>query len=252
MRRYTRQQDQGIVHSTTALTLWLLLILAAALPAEAQNEPEYRMEIGGGVGMMAYTGDLNGSPFKNMQPMGALVAKYKKNPRMAWALNVGYGQVKGSSAKAEGWLPDLTEKTADFKSSVVDVQIRYEYNFWPFGTGREYYGAKPLTPFITLGIGAAVSSAKLTQTGGEQTSQGGTGLQMPIGAGVKYKLGNRLNLTAEWVMHFTTNDKIDAVEDPYGIKRQGIFKNTDGYSTLQLSLTYDLWERCRTCHNDKD
>ena len=75
---------------------------------------------------------------------------------------------------------------------------------------------------------------------------------MPIGIGVKYKLADRLNLTAEWVMHFTGTDKLDGLHDPYGIRSQGLFKNTDGYSTLQLSLTYEFWERCRTCHNDRE
>ena len=75
---------------------------------------------------------------------------------------------------------------------------------------------------------------------------------MPIGVGVKYKLGDRLNLTAEWMMHFSGSDKLDGMKDPYGIKSSGPFKNTDCYSTLQLSLTYDLWTKCKTCHNDRD
>ena len=77
-------------------------------------------------------------------------------------------------------------------------------------------------------------------------------MQLPIGAGVKYKLGNRLNLIAEWTMHFTGCDKLDGIKDPYGIKSSGIFKNTDCYSGLRVSLTYDLWAKCKTCNNDRD
>jgi len=56
----------------------------------------------------------------------------------------------------------------------------------------------------------------------------------------------------EWTMHITGNDLLDGKEDPYAIKRDGIFKNTDCYSHLRLSLTYDLWAKCKTCHNDRD
>lgn len=246
----------GTAHSS-AVAVRLLFAVTALLAGcqtalHAQNEPEYRLELGGAVGTMAYMGDLNGSPISSMQPMGALVAKYKLNPRMAWTLDLGYGQVKGASEKSSGWMPATAEAPLTFKTQVVDVQVRFEYNFWPFGTGREYHGAKTLTPFIAIGLGAVAGSAKATQPGLPQRKENAVAMQLPIGFGVKYKLATRLNLAAEWVVHFTATDKLDALSDPYDIKSQGLFKNTDGYGTLQLSLTYDLWERCRTCHNDKD
>ena len=218
----------------------------------AQSEPEYRMEVGVGAGLTTYLGDLNGNLLHDMKPTGDIVARYKLNPRMAWNLNIGATQLKGSSKKSESWLPDLEERPINFKTSLYDVQIRYEYNFWAFGTGREYHGARPFTPFLTLGLGFTIADAKLTQHDSENRKENSFALQMPIGIGVKYKLADRLNLTAEWVMHFTGTDKLDGLHDPYGIRSQGLFKNTDGYSTLQLSLTYEFWERCRTCHNDRE
>jgi hypothetical protein len=53
-------------------------------------------------------------------------------------------------------------------------------------------------------------------------------------------------------MHFTGSDRLDGVSDPYGIKSSGLFKNTDCYSHLRLSVSYDLWAKCKTCHNDRD
>ena len=77
-------------------------------------------------------------------------------------------------------------------------------------------------------------------------------MNLPLGAGIKYKLGQRLNLSAEWVVRFTLSDKLDGREDVYGIKSSGLFKNTDCYSVLQVALTYDLWAKCKTCNNDRD
>lgn len=233
-------------------TFAIVALLLTVIITKAQDQPEYRMEIGAGAGLAAYVGDLNANPFKGMQPMGALVAKYKMNPRMACTINLGYGQLKGASADTDDWMPGLKDDPATFKSDIIDVQLRYEYNFWPFGTGREYHGAQPLTPFIAIGLGTCIGSAKVSQPTAGQSKESAVALQLPLGFGVKYKVADRLNLSAEWVIHFTTTDKLDGMEDPYGIPSQGLFKNKDSYSTLQLSLTYDLWERCKTCHNDRE
>lgn len=191
--------------------------------------------------MASYQGDFNSSLFKNPQPMFTVLAKYRFDPRRALALNVSYGQLKGSSKDAKTYYPMTT--VYDFKSNVADVGLRLEYNFWPFGTGFEYRGAKRLTPYVAIGLGMTIAKAE---------GKSATGVNMPIGVGVKYKLADRLNLAAEWAMHITTSDELDGIKDPYGIESSGLFKNTDCYSHLRLSLSYDLWAKCRTCHNDKD
>ena len=55
------------------LTFVVTLLAAAAHRAAAQNDVEYRMEIGAGVGATAYQGDFNDGLFKGMQPSGAIV-----------------------------------------------------------------------------------------------------------------------------------------------------------------------------------
>ena len=217
----------------------VLLVLVTSV--HAQTDPEYKLELGGGIGMASYQGDFNSSPFKNLQPMFTVLAKYRFDPRRALALNVSYGQLKGSSKDAKTYYPMTT--VYDFKSNVADVGLRLEYNFWPFGTGFEYRGAKRLTPYVAIGLGMTIAKAE---------GKSATGVNMPIGVGVKYKLADRLNLAAEWAMHITTSDELDGIKDPYGIESSGLFKNTDCYSHLRLSLSYDLWAKCRTCHNDKD
>lgn len=216
-------------------------LLALVTSVHAQTEPEYKLEIGGGIGLVSYQGDFNGNILKNQQPMATVLAKYKFDPRRAIALNVSYGQLKGSSKDVKTFYPDVT--TYDFKSKVADVGVRLEYNFWPFGTGFEYRGAKRLTPYIAIGLGMTIAKAD---------GKSATGMNMPIGAGIKYKMGDRLNLAAEWAMHITTCDGLDGIKDPYGIESSGLFKNTDCYSHLRVSLSYDLWAKCRTCHNDRD
>ena len=214
---------------------------AMPLAAPAQTDPEYRAELGAGAGLVSYQGDFNGSIAKNMEPGGSALAKYRFNPRMALGLNITYGKLKGSSADVSTWYPELQDSVHSFSNTVVDAGLRFEYNFWPYGTGREYFGAKRFTPFIAIGLGLTYAKAGGTVVTGN----------LPIGAGVKYKIGTRVNLALEWTMHYSLSDKLDGTDDPYGIESSGMFKNTDSYSVLQLSVTYDIWAKCRTCHNDR-
>ena len=218
-----------------------LLMLCATLTASAQQDDEYLMEIGGGVGMVAYQGDFNGKITSGMQPAGAIVWRRLLNPYMGFRVTGMMGKLKGDATRVETYYPDETTRTYSFDRSLTDVSVTYEYNFWPYGTGRDYRGAKRLTPFVFGGIGATYVS------GGEKKV---FTANVPIGLGIKYKLKERLNVGLEWSMHFSLNDELDGMADPYGIKSSGAFKNTDCYSGLMLTLTYSFKSKCRTCNND--
>lgn len=218
-----------------------LLMLCATLTASAQQDDEYLMEIGGGVGMVSYQGDFNGKITSGMQPAGAIVWRRLLNPYMGIRVTGMMGKLKGDATRLETYYPDETTRAYSFDRSFTDVSVTYEYNFWPYGTGRDYRGAKRLTPFVFGGIGATYVS------GGEKKV---FTANVPIGLGIKYKLKERLNVGLEWSMHFSLSDELDGIADPYGIKSSGAFKNTDCYSGLMLTLTYSFKSKCRTCNND--
>lgn len=228
---------------TLNIVLTALLLSIASVPANAQTDYEYRMEIGGGVGLMAYEGDFNGSILHNMQPSASLMLRRVINPYMDLRLAASYGKLKGSSKDVKTYLPQYQDTQYDFSTTLVDLSATYEYNFWPYGTGNDYRGAQRLTPFIFAGIGTTYAS---THTGNVFTAN------LPLGLGIKYKVAPRLNLGIEWAIHFSLNDKLDGIADPYGIQSTGMFKNTDCFSALQLTLTYSFMPKCRTCHNDDD
>lgn len=227
------------------LTIIAALMLAI-LPANAQEDPEYRMEIGVGGGMTGYLGDFNGNLTKDLQPMVSVLWRYNFNPYMGLKVNVMYGKMKGNSADVETWYPELADNPYEFNNSLVGFDLTYEYNFWPYGTGRDYRGAKRLTPFLFAGIGGDYVSIKDGDKGSAFTAN------VPIGIGLKYKINKRMNLGLEWAVHFTLSDELDGKKDPYGITSTGAFKNTDCYSTLQLTLTYSFSAKCRTCHNEDE
>ena len=159
------------------------------------------------------------------------------------ALRISNGKRKGNADNLKTWSPETLPQEYSFRHSTTDVCLTYEYNFLPYGTGRDYRGAKPLVPFVFIGPGASVAS------GGD--SKTAASVNMPVGLGLKYKVGKRVNLGLEWAVHFSQSDELDGFKDPYGIKSSGLFKNTDCYSVLQLSLTYSFMQKCRTCNSDK-
>lgn len=220
-----------------------ILLLVAAVQTQAQDDAEYRMEVGVGAGLVSYLGDFNGSVVKNMQPMGSFVWRWVLNPRMALRAKGSYGKLKGSSADVQTYYPDMQDKPYEFNHSLGDLGVTFEYNFWPYGTGGDYRGAKRLTPFIFGGVGGTYVS------GGPKDVWTA---HVPLGLGVKYKLGDRVNVGLEWAAHFSLSDKLDGVVDPYLVKSSGLFKNTDGYSALLVTLTYSFQAKCRTCHNDAE
>lgn len=54
-------------------SLLSILLLTLTVSISAQEDPEYRAEVGGGIGVVSYQGDFNSNLFKNMQPMFTLL-----------------------------------------------------------------------------------------------------------------------------------------------------------------------------------
>ena len=80
-------------------------------------------------------------------------------------------------------------------------------------------------------------------------------VNIPVGAGVRYKFAPRWNLGCELSFRFTSTDNLDVtnqtapiLNDPYGIKSSG-FKNKDSYSFLSIFITYDISPKYRRCNN---
>ena len=237
--------SRGIVR----LFVTLFLCHFVSVGAHAQTDPEYLMEIGGGVGMTGYLGDFNNQLTSDLQPMASIVYRRLFSPFAGLKFSASWGKLSGSSKDAETYYPeyrpdDLTPTHEPlpykFSHTLADASCVFEYNFWPYGTGRDYRGAKRLTPFFFGGVGFTYVS------GGPKNVFTGN---VPMGIGVKYKIASRLNLGVEWGVHFSLSDELDGVRDPYGIKSSGAFKNTDCYQALQVTLTYSFKARCRTCHN---
>ncbi len=222
----------------------LLFILCAffALEASAQQNEElvYRLELGGGVGM-----NFNFTDVKDKSGVAAgLIARFPFNPRMALKTQLSYNTVKGSTANMKAFYPSNPNGVSadrlnySVSSAVYDLSALYELHFLPYGYRRDYRGHFRLVPYLQMGFGLAYGAAGKAFTA-----------NIPLGAGLKYKAGPRLNLGLDYQVHFSLSDKLDGLEAPLGIE-SSLFRNKDIYSSLMLTLTYDLNPKCPTCNRD--
>ena len=223
-------------HTAATLALAFALLLAA-FPARAQED--YRFDIGGGLGMTGYLGDANtANLWGNPGWDATALLRYIINPRLALKTNFYVGSLRGDSSQ----MLDVFPGDANYKFSTTFYELGelFEFNFFNYGIGESYRKLKRFTPYITAGL-----SATLFTTDGYT----GVALTIPMGAGVKFKINRRLNLGLEFLMKKTFTDKLDspALSDPHGIK-SSFMKNTDWYSTLSVTLSYEFSKRCAVCH----
>ena len=210
----------------------------------AQELLEYRWDIGGGAGLCYYLGDVNSTPFSGSNVMAAFTLRRNFNPRMALKTNLAYGRYSGTSRGT--YLPEASGSTqqsmeATFQGNVVDLGAQFELNFWGYGLGPGYKKLSRITPYAIVGIGATL---------GITDSATSFGINLPVGAGVKYKVKPRLNIIFEWTHRFSTIDKLDGTQlsDPYHIESSAL-KNRDTYSFFMFTLTYDISPKLRLCNN---
>ena len=244
------------LHTYMVCIASLMLCYISVCQVRAQDDVEYRYEIGAGLGATTYYGDFNSRLFGNLSAAGAAVFKMVVNPHSAVSVTGMYSKIKGEYDKAQTYCHPFYDEGYKYNSSIVDLSVRYEYNFWPYGTGKDYRGAVRWAPFVALGIGLTgvkcqertvdyATSERMTSSESLVTAN------IPLGIGVKYRYGDRMNFALQWMMHFSLSDQLDGVKDPSYVKSNGLFKNTDCYSVLMFTLTYSFSAKCPTCMKDR-
>lgn len=92
----------------------LLIALLLSATAGAQDDVEYRAEIGAGGGLTTYYGDFNSKLFKGMQPAGAVLLRITPNPHMAFRVDAMYTKVKGSASDVKTYYEPLRDMNYTF------------------------------------------------------------------------------------------------------------------------------------------
>lgn len=218
-------------------SILLSISLLCALHGAAQED--YRFDIGGGLGMTGYLGDANAANlWQNPSWDAELLFRYIANPRWNFKTNFYIGGLRGNTESMANVLP--TEEPFKFSTTFYELGEMAEFHFFNYGMGERYRKLKRFTPYITAGVSMTLWSV-----------EGHTyaGFTLPVGIGFKYKPSRRLNLGLEFLMKKVFSDRLDGdnLVDPIGIK-SSFAKNTDWYSTLTFTISYEFSKRCAQCH----
>lgn len=219
--------------------LLVLAIASASFAARAQED--YRFDIGGGIGMTGYLGDASSNLYASPSWDAEILFRYIYNPRFNFKTNFYVGGLGGDTSKMDDILPD--GENFKFTTTFYELGEMVEFHFFNYGMGERYRKLKRWTPYITAGLGVTAWKAD---------GKFGAAATIPLGIGFKYKPALRWNLGLEFLMKKTFTDRLDGehLKDPYGIK-SGFMKNTDWYSTLTITISYEFSKRCAVC-NYKD
>jgi hypothetical protein len=229
--------------SSTFFQRWLVIGFLS-MPFSLAHGQEYLYEIGGMAGGAFYMGDANKTAlFKGMNPSMGAVFRYNANFRVAFKGNLAWATVSGSTAGLDNVFPEGAQ--ASFNRSLFELGGQIEYNFFPYSDKFAYLNTKRLSPYVLVGLGVTVAPGNSTFAG----------LNLPLGAGVKYKLKNRLNIGCEFSIRKLFGDGLDVMngsnkllDNPYGVS-SSMMKNKDWYSLLLFSVTWDFGPRNRQCNS---
>ncbi len=227
-----------ILITTLAILTGSFAAPRASAQATAQPE-EYKFDLGAGLGLSGYLGDANDSKLFSHPGVGGNVSfRYLINTRFAIRGLLNVASLSGSTADMENVIP--SPEPIDFKATAYDLQARGEFNFFNYGIGETYKRLTRISPYLALGLGVSLAGV---------AGDTHVAMTLPMAFGVKYKVKPRLNLALEFSMTKVFGDKVDGpgLSDPYLIKSSFI-KNTDWYSMLTFSVSYEFGRRCVACH----
>lgn len=219
------------------LLLVSILALAVAAPRLQAQEAPYRFDMGAQVGMSGYLGDASSSIFSHPGFCGGISFRYLPSVRWDVRVLMNVMSLSGDTRSMSDVLPGGANYK--FHGTAYDLGGRIEFNFFAYGIGETYKKLRRWTPYLTMGMGLTVASA---------AGQTAAGFNIPMGVGMKYKLSKRLNAGLEFTMTKVFNDHVDGpLADLQQIK-SSFGKNTDWYSNICVSITYEFGERCAACH----
>jgi hypothetical protein len=187
-------------------------------------------------GTSYYIGEINPHRhfYRSWLSFGVLY-RYNLNARYAIRANVYTAKLSGSDLDYTKILhPDRQYSPATFQTSLIDVALLAEYNFFPFTPYQDIWS---WTPFISAGIASTLIL-------GSDVNAKNT-LNIPFGIGAKVNLTSRISAGAEWTFRRTFNDLIDGVENPSGTR--SLIHNNDWYSFLGVFITFKFFNFTAKC-----
>jgi hypothetical protein len=214
-------------------SLIILCAIAFAFTSQAQTGEFVQGEYGFTVGAAHYFGDLNPTAAIN-RPKPALGMYFLKqyNNYLALRISAHFAELGYSDIYSNNEFQK--RRNLSFNTDIFEFAVQEDFNFFKFIPGDPHYG---FTPYISVGIGVFTynpyaylngNKVYLRPLGTEgqninykdangtiRKPYGSMAVCFPIGAGIKYNINNKMNLSIQVTHRLTTTDYIDDVSTTY-------------------------------------
>ncbi|UBM60096.1 DUF6089 family protein [Marinilongibacter aquaticus] len=204
---------QVFKHKTKAFFILSLVQMAAVSQAQT-------FELGGGIGVTQYKGDLNPNfnPLLS-RPAGHFLGRYNFSNGFSLKTTGLFGMLEGNDNLSRN--PLNKERQFKFKALIYELNLCVEYNFFDF---RRYgtYRNSAITPTVFAGVGTyGLAKRKYFNHGATDGVNYNSKLSNSVivyGIGLKRKLSQNWNLSAELGARFQYQkkywDDIDGIGFP--------------------------------------
>lgn len=220
----------------TACKWSCLLLLLIIYTAKAQHH-----ELGAGVGIMNYRGEL--APHLNYWSPRAgagLLWRQNWNTFISSRVALLYGRIEADDRqKNDGF---ARQRNHHFQTDLTELSFIFEYNFLNYRSQKEGYF---WSPYLLMGLAGFRMNPQLNR----QPDYSLYSLALPIGAGVKIALGRHWNLNLEFGARKTftdylddlyTNDRLASLRPPKYYT--GNPNNKDWYFFTGIYITYTFYK----------
>jgi len=248
-----------------------LLLMAFILATQLMNAQTADIKVGFDVSVIKneYNGDYGNGIFnfnQQMYPSGGLGLGYYLNPSFNLGIRTSFGDLGFKETIANS-----------FRGRKFDMSLYTQYKF---NNGYILKEDSKLSPFLTIGVGLAAYgiNSSLDKSGVDPTIYPtiitkGVDLIIPVGAGLKYQISERVALQYQYLYNFTSNDIRDenrghnffgssshpaskSGNDAYGQHIFSIVFNIGKHTDTDKDGVADKYDKCpatpRTVKVDKD
>jgi hypothetical protein len=212
----------------------ILLLLSGSAMAQLSQ----RVEVGGGIGGFAYSGDLQRN-YNLITSKPAATVFYRNNINKVVSFKAGltFGKI-GASDNRKPIDPFAERRNQSFNLNMMEFAGTYEYHFVDW---RDEKRRIRLTPYLFAGASMFVFSGNKAKTGEYSNAQ----IAIPFGGGLKYVLNPKWYVAAEYGVRKTFFDYLDNVSstDPsFKTYQQGNGFDTDTFYWVGITLSRTFYD----------
>lgn len=222
-------------NSKLPFLLRTLSICIAVLTAQISAVQAQKIEVGGGLGVFNYKGDISPSfKFRFFKPGGSLFFRYNPNQALSLRAELAAGLIGAADQYSKD--PFQKARNMSFRTRITEASAVAEYNFLDY---EEKRFAVNWTPYVFGGLGISKFKPDVVTDSYKTNS-----LVIPYGVGIKYQIRRPWNIGLEYGTRKTFSDYYDNLGgDPKSTVQleQGDPSKKDTYYYIRLSISYTFY-----------